>query len=141
MLDAKRTRTLLAEAREDLHKYDGLRANTLQIIETYEKRLELLGVEQGGNALPLPGVEQSMTTPIPKSYKGALEKVIAESPTPLNARQVWEGARELGASTSSGNPLRLTDTMLRDLVKRGRIVKVGRGLYSTSEKKETQAAT
>jgi hypothetical protein len=139
MLDVKRTRTLLAEAREDLRKYDGLRANTVQMIETYEKRLELLGDEQGGNALPLPGVEQAMTTPTPKTYKGALVQVLEASPKPLNARQIWEGARDLGVSTSSTNPLRLTDTMLRDLVKKGRIVKTGRGLYSLT--KETQAAT
>ena len=137
LLDAKRIRALLAEAQDDLKKYDKLRDNTHRLIKSYEERLELLGDENGSNAIPLFHNENMTTEEKPTTYKGAVEYVIVQSPTPMNARQAWEAARKL-ASTSSLNPLHMTDTVLRDLVIKGRIVKAGRGLYAAPEKKKAQ---
>lgn len=133
MQNAKRISELLAEAQEDLRKYDDLRANTLQMIATYEKRLQLLG--ETSHMLPLPGVESNVSHVNNNVNNTALfKRVLSTSLEPLTAKQVWESARRLGASTQSNNPVRLTDAVLRGLIKRGHVIQPKRGLFAPAKK-------
>jgi hypothetical protein len=145
MLNAQRIREILTEARDDLRRCEELRTNTLHMIGAYEKRLELLGA--GDNMLPLPGVESIVkldVKPIPKgpkpSNKDCFEAVLSESTTPLTAKEVWELAKQRGASSSSTNPRRTADSVLREMVIQGRAHLVRPGKYVLA-KKEAQATT
>ncbi|HUA08553.1 MAG TPA: hypothetical protein VMA98_04710, partial [Candidatus Acidoferrales bacterium] len=132
MFNAERISELLAEAQEDLQKYDALRANTLQMIETYKKRLQIIG-KGDEPMLPLTGVESEMKEPV--NNTALFRTVLKNAPVPLTAKQVWEYARKMGASTSSNNPVRLTDAVLRGLIRKGEVIQPKRGLFAPSNNK------
>jgi hypothetical protein len=130
MFNAERISELLAEAQEDLQKYDALRANTLQMIETYKKRLQLIGAGSEP-MLPLSGMESELKE---VNNTALFRAVLKNSAAPLTAKQVWESARKLGASTTSNNPVRLTDAVLRGLIRRGEIMQPKRGQFTPTKK-------
>ncbi len=154
MFDINRIHEALAEAREDLRRYDDLRANTEQLIATLEKRLRLLGADIHSE-LPLPGVDINMRKTnnaikngsshgngsVP-TFKDRLQAVLMEANEPMATKDIWDRARSAGAQTTSTNPLRNADSTLREMVRQGRIQLAGPGLFRTFPKsQETQAAT
>lgn len=135
MLDRQRTEELLGEACEDLSRYDDLRANTLEWIKTLERRLRLLGAE---SSLLLPGVEgihlntkngKRISNGSTKSNKEHFLDALAASGQPLNPREVWAFAARAGARSQSTRPERMTDALLREMVKAGQIIKAAPGRY------------
>jgi hypothetical protein len=131
MFTAERISELIAEAEDDLRKYDAFRANTLQMLDTYKKRLRLM--VEGEPMVPLPGVESEMRSHNGVNNTALFRTVLNNSPQPLTAKQVWEYARKLGASTSSNNPVRLTDAVLRGLIRKGEVVQPERGLFELAK--------
>jgi hypothetical protein len=131
MLNAKRIEDLLSEAHADLRKYDDLRANTLQMIKTYEERLHLLGE---GSVLQLPGVENTeVVTKSNTNTTAIFREVLGTANRPLTAKQIWERARNMGATTSSNNPVRFTDAVMRGLIRKGEVVQPDRGRFALSK--------
>jgi hypothetical protein len=83
--------------------------------------------------VPLPGVESEMRSHNGVNNTALFRTVLNNSPQPLTAKQVWEYARKLGASTSSNNPVRLTDAVLRGLIRKGEVVQPERGLFELAK--------
>ncbi len=139
MLDERKTREIRQAALDDIHKYDDLRANAIEIVTACDKRLNLLGANV--NAIPLlsaEGLMQAKNTTNGRSIKSCVLSVLNEAHEPMRAREVWELCRRMGAQTSSANPRRLTDTVLAALVSKGQAVKVAPGLYSAKQKAHAQ---